>query len=134
MVGGDINYIGPAGNVHCSIEDFARFAAFHLQGLRGRDGLLKAATVRHLHTLPKDIDSDYACGWHVGKTDEGEAMHWHGGGSGIFVAHITLYPDTNLAIVMATNRFASVVPYLTKMRDAIYRRMKQTTCSSSVGD
>ena len=134
MVGGDINYIGPAGNVHCSIEDFARFAAFHLQGLRGHDGLLKAATVRRLHTPPKDIDSDYACGWHVGKTDEGEAMYWHGGGSGIFVAHVTLYPDSNLAIVMATNRFGSVLPYLTKMRDAIHRRMKQTTCSSSVGD
>jgi CubicO group peptidase (beta-lactamase class C family) len=125
LVEGDIRYIGPAGNVHCSIEDFARFAAFHLQGLRGRDGLLKAETVRHLHTPPQDTASDYACGWHVRKTDEGEVTHSHGGGGGIFVAHITLYPDSDLAIVMATNRFASVLPYLTKMRHAIYRRMKQ---------
>lgn len=134
IVEGDVNYIGPAGNVHCSMEDFARFAAFHLQGLRGHDGLLKAATVRRLHTPPQGIDSDYACGWHVGKTDEGESMHWHGGGSGIFVAHITLYPDSDLAIVMATNRFASVLPHLMKMREAIYRRLKEAFRSSSVRD
>ena len=133
VVEGDINYIGPAGNVHCSIEDFARFAAFHLQGLRGRDGLLKAETVRHLHTPPQGIDSDYACGWHVGKTDEGEAVHWHGGGSGIFIAHVTLYPESDLAIVMASNRFASVLPHLIEMRDAIYKRMKQKSGVSQEG-
>ena len=121
---GDVNYVGPAADVHCSIEDFARYAAFHLQGLRGHDGLLKTATVRRLHTPPQDTDSDYACGWHIEKTDEGEAMHSHGGGSGIFVAHIALYPGSDLAIVIAANRFASVLPFLTQMRQAIYRRMK----------
>ncbi|MHC4695914.1 MAG: serine hydrolase domain-containing protein [Planctomycetota bacterium] len=131
---GDINCIGPAGNVHSSIEDFARYAALHLQGLHGRDGVLKAETVRHLHTPPADGNSDYAYGWHIRKTDAGEPLHEHLGGGGTFVAWIALYPDSDLAIVASANRAASVTPYLKKMRDAIYWRMKQKTGASRADD
>ncbi len=121
---GDINYLGPAANVHCSIEDFARYAAFHLHGLRGQDGVLTAKTVRHLHKISEDGNGDYACGWHIRKTDAGEPLHEHSGGGGTFTAWIALYPDSDLAIVACANRAAGVGPYLKKISQAIYRRMK----------
>ena len=121
---GDINFVGPAADVNCSIEDFAGYATLHLQGLQGKDGLLKAETVRHLHTPPEDGNSDYAYGWHIRKTDTGEPLHEHSGGGGTFSAWIALYPDGDLAIVACANRAAGVGPYFKKIRDAIHRRMR----------
>ena len=87
--------------------------------------MLKAETVRHLHTPPEDGTSDYACGWHIRKTEAGEPLHEHSGGGGTFTAWIALYPDSDLAIVACANRAAGVGPYLKKIWQAIYRRMKQ---------
>ena len=58
--------VGPAGDVHCSIEDFARYAQAHLKTLRGVDGILRPATMRRLHTPAKRTgatDTPYAGGW-----------------------------------------------------------------------
>ena len=37
---------GPAGTVRCTVPDWAKFAALHLQGARGKGSLLKPATFR----------------------------------------------------------------------------------------
>src|SRR6185503_3593478 len=42
--------IGPGGTVHCAIEDWAKFIAFHLAASRGECTFLKPATVAKLHT------------------------------------------------------------------------------------
>ncbi len=41
--------IGPAGRVHCSLDDLARYAIFHMQG---DTNLLKPETLKRLHTPP----------------------------------------------------------------------------------
>jgi CubicO group peptidase (beta-lactamase class C family) len=115
------DYYGPAGSVHCSIEDLARFAAFHLQGVHGRDGALKAVTVRRLHTPAKG--GHYMGGWGIRESEEGKRRHGHEGTGGTFFAEITLYPDSDLAIVAATNCGPSVEPFLERMKEAIVRRM-----------
>jgi CubicO group peptidase (beta-lactamase class C family) len=122
----DNNYYGPAGNVHCSIEDLARFVGFHLQGLNGRDGALRADTVRRLHTPAEG--GHYMGGWGIRDSKEGMHRHGHEGTGGTFFAEITLYPDADLAIVAATNCGPSVEPFLEKMKEAILRR---TTLESS---
>ena len=109
----DIDAFGPAGNLHCSIEDFARYAAFHLRVLDGRDDTLEAETV--------------PCFWRVGETDEGERLYSHFGSGGTFMAMIAVYPDSDLAIVAATNYGLPAMPFLTKMRDAIRRRLTPTS-------
>jgi CubicO group peptidase (beta-lactamase class C family) len=78
----------PAGSVLCSIGDFARFAAFHLDGLRGKDGLLKAETVRRLHASPAVPPGreKYACGWEIVWEEGPEPFHGHGGSNGTFRA------------------------------------------------
>ena len=63
--------IAPAGRVHCSLDDLARFAMFHLQP--ATNGLLKPETLARLHTPPAARRADYACGWVVLQRD------WAGG-------------------------------------------------------
>lgn len=53
--------IGPAGTVHCSIGDWAKFIQAHLQGERGIRGLLKPETFKRLHSAP--FGGDYGYGW-----------------------------------------------------------------------
>lgn len=101
-------YIGPAGDVNCSIEDLARFAAFQLRALNGLDGVLDAETV-----------SRY---WRATETEEGPLYGFYGSG-GTFLAMIMLYPDSDLGIVAATNHGLYANPFLEMMRDAIYQRM-----------
>ncbi|MBL8898249.1 MAG: beta-lactamase family protein [Planctomycetes bacterium] len=95
-------HIGPAGDVACSIEDFARFARFHLQGLKGQDGFLRAETVRTLHQAADGGGLRYAAGW-VLQEREGAEVHWHNGSAGTFFAQIELEPTSDLAVVVATN-------------------------------
>jgi CubicO group peptidase (beta-lactamase class C family) len=54
--------LGPAGTVHMTLRDWAKFAALHL-GVAPTDGepLLRAETLAALHTPPDG--ADYALGW-----------------------------------------------------------------------
>ncbi len=45
--------LGPAGTVHCTMADWARFAALHLQAAQGKPRLLKAETFTKLQTPPR---------------------------------------------------------------------------------
>lgn len=95
-------YLGPAGDVHLSIGDLASLAILHLEGLRGRDGAIRAETVQALHRPPEEPATAYACGWMLEQTDQGP-MHGHAGSAGTLFAQIELYPDSNRGIVIAMN-------------------------------
>lgn len=87
-------FMAPAGDVHGSIVDLATYAAAHLHGLQGRDGLLKAGTIRRLHTAPasETLDTPYAAGWMVQKRWGEEVWHWHNGSTGTFYALVMIHP------------------------------------------
>lgn len=112
-------YIAPAGDVHCSIHDLALYAAAHLKGLRGADGLLKAETIRKLHTPP--AGADYACGWVIRKEGDAE-VHWHNGSAGTFYAMVMIYPSDDMAVVAAANCSAEIEPTVVRMIEAIHKR------------
>jgi CubicO group peptidase (beta-lactamase class C family) len=118
----DLIQIGPAGDLHGSIGDLARFAAFHLAGLRGQDGALRAETIRHLHTPAEG--EHYMGGWVVRESD---GSHGHEGTAGTFFAEMTLYPADDLAIVAAANCGPFVAPFFEKMKEAVRRRMRGET-------
>lgn len=92
--------IAPGGRVHCTLDDLARFVMFHLQP--GGDGLLKAETVRKLHTPPES--SDYACGWVVVERGwaGGEAL-MHNGSNTMWYLVMWLAPEKKFAVIAATN-------------------------------
>jgi CubicO group peptidase (beta-lactamase class C family) len=99
--------LAPAGGVHCSVRDFARYAAFHLQGIRGRASLLKAETFTRLHTEAGGKGSVHALGWEVRPEKKwagpNETPHLFYGGTGTFISLMVLFPERDLAVVVMTN-------------------------------
>jgi CubicO group peptidase (beta-lactamase class C family) len=93
--------IGPAGTVHCSLEDMARYTMIHL-GHGAGDTLLKPESFRKLHTPPEG--ADYACGWGVAKRGwaGGNALT-HAGSNTMWFLVMWLAPEKNFSVVAATN-------------------------------
>ena len=93
--------ITPAGRVHCSIADFARYAAWHARGESG-DKLLGADSFKKLHTPV--AGGDYAMGWVVTQRDwaSGTALT-HNGTNTMWFAVMWLSPAKDAAFVAATN-------------------------------
>jgi CubicO group peptidase (beta-lactamase class C family) len=94
---------GPAGTVHCSVPDWAKFAALHLEGARGNAKLLKPSTFRALQTPPRG--SEYAGGWIVCERSwaDGRALS-HSGSNLSWYVTIWLAPARNFATLVATNQ------------------------------
>jgi CubicO group peptidase (beta-lactamase class C family) len=95
--------MGPAATVHCTVPDWARFAAVHLRGAQGKASLLKRATFRALHTPPPG--HDYAGGWLVSERSwaGGRAMSHNGSNTNWYVA-IWIAPARDFAVLTATNQ------------------------------
>ena len=93
--------IAPAGRVHCSLDDLARFTICQMEGER-TGGLLKPETFRKLHTPP--ADGDYACGWVVAQRDwaGGNAL-MHNGSNTMWYAVMWLAPVKDFSVIIATN-------------------------------
>jgi CubicO group peptidase (beta-lactamase class C family) len=95
--------IGPAGTVHCSVGDWAKFVALHLRGARGEAKLIKAETFKKLHTPPSD--SSYAMGWVVGRSPLGRGLALnHGGSNRMWFAVTWVLPEDDVAVVVMCNQ------------------------------
>lgn len=90
---------GPAGTMHMSIADLARWGQEHLRGERGQDGLLKAATFKLLHTPPA---GDYALGW-VSQTKGEQRVIWHNGSNTMWYAIVAFNAAADKGVVLVTN-------------------------------
>lgn len=93
--------IAPAGLVHLSILDLARYAAFHLDNFNQKIPELKAWRER-MYTPPPG--SDYAYGWIVQTRGwAGGPALTHAGSNTMFYAVIWLAPAKDYAFVVITN-------------------------------
>ncbi len=88
----------PAGDYSLSLADYAKFLQLHLAGLAGRDGLLKASSIRRLHAGP----GEYAMGWFLREFD-GTAAHWHTGSTETFFSRVIMLPERDIAVAVMTN-------------------------------
>ncbi|MEZ5977730.1 MAG: serine hydrolase [Planctomycetota bacterium] len=115
----DLTAIGPAGSIHSSANDMARWLAMLLaQGEYGGGRLLPAAALLELATpvsvIPTLSFGDeagptaYGLGWMI-DTVQGRLRVHHGGGIDGFVTEVELYPNDDLGIFVATDR-ASALP------------------------
>jgi len=94
--------IGPAGRIHCSIGDWAKFINAHLEGRQGRSSLLKQETFETLHTPP--FRGDYALGWGVVRRDwAGGTALTHTGSNGGNYALVWMAPQQDFAVIVVTN-------------------------------
>lgn len=94
--------LGPAGSVHCSLEDWGKFLSMHVAGDRGATTLVTPATMKRLHTPPPG--GDYAAGWAVLTRDwAGGTTLTHAGSNTMFFAITWLAPAKNLVVLATTN-------------------------------
>ena len=94
--------VGPAGNVHTTLSDLAKFTAAHLAGLRGEGGLVAAETFKELHTPA--TGTKYALGWNI-RTHSHSGGHvlYHHGTNRFWYATVWLAPERDFAILIVTN-------------------------------
>ena len=95
--------LGPAGTVHCSLEDWGRFLRAHLKGARGVEpSILDVPALRRLQTPP--AGERYSGGWNVGsRTWAGGTVLVHDGSNTMFHASAWLAPQRDRAFVVVTN-------------------------------
>jgi len=113
-----VDFMAAGGAVRMSITDYGRFLQMHLQGLAGRNTILKAQTVRALHT---PIDGS-AFGWGVGRES-----HGHNGSGGTFWATVKMWPRLDLAVAVATNAADDSVRIMNAADDSV-----RIICSETV--
>lgn len=102
--------LGPAGTVHASLPDWAKFVALHLKGDRGETTpILKAASFKTLHT-PAEGET-YVGGWGTGTRqwakggpDGAGRVLTHAGSNTMWFCTVWIAPERNIAVMAATNR------------------------------
>ncbi|MFI5178236.1 MAG: serine hydrolase, partial [Vicinamibacterales bacterium] len=95
--------MGPAGTVHCSLADWAKFIADQLSGLQGHGALLSPAVYTQLHTAP--FGGDYAFGWLVVQRPwAGGAAYTHAGSNTMNYAVVWMAPSRDFAVLVTTNQ------------------------------
>lgn len=94
--------LGPAGTVHTTLEDYARFVAAHLEGAQGKDGIVTAETFATLH---RPVDGgDYALGWiNVLRDWAGGSVLTHSGSNTMWYTTVWIAPERDMAFFAATN-------------------------------
>lgn len=96
--------LGPAGTVHCSLRDWARFAQMHLRGANGvATPYLSTASFTRLHTAP--ANGDYALGWGVASRPWAGALPalTHQGSNTMFLCSVWVVPSRGRVLLVATN-------------------------------
>jgi hypothetical protein len=95
--------MGPAGRVHCSIQDWAKFIQDQLRGDRGQTALLKPDTYKKLHT--PHFGGDYALGWiSVERGWGGGKVLNHAGDNTMNFANVWVAPLRDFAILVCVNQ------------------------------
>jgi CubicO group peptidase (beta-lactamase class C family) len=102
-------FITPAGRVHCSIADWAKYVQCVLKAVRGEDGLLPPDQVRQLNEPP--FGGKYALGWGIHERDwAGGKVLQHAGSNGMNFCVVWVAPRKNFAVLAATNRGGDGAP------------------------
>jgi CubicO group peptidase (beta-lactamase class C family)/cbb3-type cytochrome oxidase subunit 3 len=94
--------LGPAGTVHTTMDDYARFIASHLKGAQGQGGIVSAETFKTLHApLP---GGNYGMGWIITERDwAGGRALTHGGSNTLWFATVWIAPEKDMAFFAVTN-------------------------------
>lgn len=94
--------IAPAGAVHASLRDWAKFALVHLDGSQGRARLLKPETFSRLHKAPPG--QVHGMGWIiVDRPWAGGRALTHMGSNTMWCAVVWLAPEKDFGVLVVTN-------------------------------
>lgn len=96
--------MAPAGTVHMSLQDYARFLIAHLGGPEGESALLPADLFRTLQEPYPGTGGGYALGWVVTEDAEsGLTFLQHAGSNTMWYAVARLIPQRDTAVALSAN-------------------------------
>jgi CubicO group peptidase (beta-lactamase class C family) len=94
--------LGPAGTVHCTLSDWAKFIADQLRGARGQKGWLKPESYKQIQTT--HFEGNYALGWLVVDRTWGNGkVLSHAGSNTMNYALAWVAPLRDAAFLVCTN-------------------------------
>ncbi|NWH09346.1 MAG: beta-lactamase family protein [Alphaproteobacteria bacterium] len=96
--------LAPAGTLHLSLRDWAKFAAVSLKGARGDTGYLSAQSWKTIFTPVLSEPQPYALGWIIDmQTVPGSRLIAHEGSNTLWHAMIGLLPEAKAFVLAAVN-------------------------------
>ena len=95
--------LGPAGRVHCTIQDWAKFVIDQLKGAMEKPALLKTEAYKKIQSPP--FGGDSALGWLAVQRDWGGGMVLnHCGSNTMNYANVWIAPHRDFAILVCINQ------------------------------
>ncbi|HWD20814.1 MAG TPA: serine hydrolase domain-containing protein [Verrucomicrobiae bacterium] len=99
--------LSPAGRVHCTIQDWAKFIVDQVRGARGEKALLQPASYHFLHTPP--AGGEYALGWiATARPWAGGLALTHAGDNTMNCADVWIAPGRDFAILVCVNQTGAI--------------------------
>lgn len=114
-----LDNVGPAGSINSSIEDMLIWLKINLeQGSLTGQKIVKKSTYQTI-TSPKIITDQKSCdgygfGWKTG-FEHAQRVVYHGGGMPGYRSMITLYPESEIGIVVLANKLTLTCDNLAEM-------------------
>lgn len=94
-----LNWLLPAGNINCSLPDYAKFIQLQLQGLLGQSELLTKEEFSFLHFgLTK-----FSVGWFWSKEEKNQTYSYNIGNPGTFLSKVFVFKDIDKAFILFAN-------------------------------
>lgn len=115
-------FITPAGRVHCTMTDWAKYVRCILAATRDEPGLLDPASVQQLKEPP--FGGSYALGWGIHERAWGGGRVFsHAGSNGMNYCVVWVAPLKDFAVMVAANRGGEGAPEsLDKVCGAMIKR------------
>lgn len=97
--------MGPSSTVHCSLPDWGKFLALHLDGFNGKNNILNSGTFKKLHSIHPSGDSSYTYGgWNLLTRSWADGpVLTHNGSNTLNYAIVWIAPKKNSFIVSTAN-------------------------------
>lgn len=93
--------LAPAGLVHCSMADWAKFLSDQLRGAVGLPALLPASVYQAMQT--PEPNSIYGYGWGIAERPLGKMLN-HNGSDGMNYVECCLFPDRKFGVIVCSNQ------------------------------
>ncbi len=98
----------PAGNLHMSLADWAKFCIDQLQGARGHGRLLSPASYRVMQSAQPGGNSGADWGIQPAIAGRRGPVLIHGGSDGTWFAYVVLFPQTGNGVLVIDNASAEM--------------------------
>lgn len=120
--------IAPAGCVHCSLEDMGHYLSCHLSSETAATLLgISQQCWELLHQPPPKVESGYAMGWRVQRTEEHCTLS-HCGSNYMNFMCMKVWPLEGIAAIVTFNMGIEATTPAQLMADRLFSRVASTFC------